>query len=218
MSLENWTAVDKYIDDTLVKQDKALAHALETSAAAGMPAFNVTPAQGKLLHLIAKIHGAKRILELGTLGGYSTIWLARALTPDGKLITIEHNWKYVDLARENIAYAGFADCVEVIHGKGLDVLPKLEGLFDLIFIDADKPANPDYFQWAMRLIRPGGVIIVDNVIRNGLISDPNSEDSSVQGTRQMNALITAEPRATATSIQTVGAKGYDGFTLIRVAE
>lgn len=213
---EQWSAVDRYIDETLVRQDEALQHALATSAAAGMPVFNVTPAQGKMLHLIAQIAGAKRILELGTLGGYSAIWFARALPPEGKLITIEHNWKYVDLARENIAYAGLADKVEVIHGKGLNVLPTLQGPFDLIFIDADKPANPEYFQEALRLSRAGTTIIVDNTVRMGGIADANSEDSSVQGTRRMNDLIRAEPRVSATTIQTVGDKGYDGFTLIRV--
>jgi predicted O-methyltransferase YrrM len=213
---ERWSAVDRYIDDTLIMQDDALRHALETSAAAGMPNFNVTPAQGKMLHLMAIIAGAKRILEIGTLGGYSAIWFARALPPDGRLTTIEHNWKYVDLSRANIAHAGLTDKVEVIHGKGLDVLPKLQGPFDLIFIDADKPGNPEYFQWAMKLSRPGTTIIVDNTVRGGGISDPNSEDSSVQGTRRMNELIKAEPRVSATTIQTVGDKGYDGFTLIRV--
>lgn len=197
-------------------QDDGLSHALATSAAAGMPVFNVTPAQGKMLHLIALTAGAKRILELGTLGGYSAIWFARALPPDGKLTTIEHNWKYVDLSRANIEYAGVADKVEVIHGKGLDVLPKLTGTFDLIFIDADKPGNPEYFQWAMKLSRPGTTIIVDNTVRSGGIADANSEDSSVQGTRRMNELIKAEKRVSATTIQTVGDKGYDGFTLIRV--
>lgn len=214
--LEQWSAVDRYIDDTLVQQDEALKHALQTSAAAGMPFFNVTPAQGKMLHLMAQIAGAKRILELGTLGGYSAIWFARALPPDGKLITIEHNWKYVDLARANISHAGLSDKVEVIHGKGLNVLPTLAGSFDLIFIDADKPANPEYFQEALKLSRPGTVIVVDNTVRNGGIADADSEDSSVQGTRRMNELIRAEPRVNATTIQTVGDKGYDGFTLIRV--
>lgn len=218
-SMQNrWSAVDRYIDDTLVRQDEALTHALNTSAAAGMPNFNVTPAQGKMLHLIAQIAGAKRILEIGALGGYSAIWFARALPIDGKLITIEHNWKYVDLARANIAHAGLSDKVEVIHGKGLDVLPKIEGPFDLIFIDADKPANPEYFQEALRLSRPGTVIIVDNTVRGGGIADAASEDSSVQGTRRMNDLIRAEPRVSATTIQTVGDKGYDGFTLIQVLE
>ncbi len=216
MSLERWTAVDDYISGILVKQDDALQHALDESAKAGMPAFNVTPAQGKLLHLLAQIHGAKRILEIGTLGGYSTIWMARALPADGKLVTLEHNWKYVDLARANLAYAGLSESVEVIHGKALETLPSVQGPFDLIFIDADKPANPDYFRWALKLSRPGGVIIVDNVIRNGEIVDAESEDSSVQGTRRMNELISAEPRVSATAIQTVGAKGYDGFTLLRV--
>lgn len=211
-----WTSVDDYINESLVKQDAALEYALKATADFGAPAFNVTPAQGKLLHLFVASLGAQRVLEIGTLGGYSAIWMARALPAGGKLTTIEHNWKYVDLARANIAQAGVQDRVEVIHGKGLDVLPTLAGPFDFIFIDADKPANPDYFTWALKLSRPGGVIVVDNTVRDGGISDPASADSSVQGVRQMNALVHSEPRVSATCIQTVGAKGYDGFTFIRV--
>ena len=211
---ELWSTVDDYINETLVRQDDALEHALRKSAEAGMPAFNVTPAQGKLLHLIAQIHGAKRILEIGLLGGYSTIWMARALPPDGKIISLEHNKKYAAVARANLEYAGLENLVDIRIGTALNILPTLEGPFDLIFIDADKPGNPDYFQWALKLSRPGSVIIVDNVVRNGEIANANSDDSSVQGTRRMNELIRAEPRVNATSIQTVGGKGYDGFTLI----
>lgn len=216
MSQALWTAVDDYIDATLVRQDEALEHALKEMARAGMPAFNVTPSQGKFLHLLVAALGARRILEIGTLGAYSTIWMARALPAEGNLVTIEHNWKYADLARANLAHAGLVDKVEVIHGKGLDVLPKISGPFDLIFIDADKPANPDYFQGALKLSRPGTVIIVDNAVRMGGIADPASQDSSVQGVLQMNRLIAAEPRVSATCLQTVGSKGYDGFVLIRV--
>lgn len=211
-----WTLVDDYINESLVKPDGALDHALRETALFGAPSFNVTPAQGKFLHLLAAAIGAQRILEIGALGGYSAIWLARALLPGGKLTSIEHNWKYVDLARANIAHAGLSDRVDIIHGKGLEVLPTLTGPFDLIFIDADKPANPDYFRWALKLSRPGGLIVVDNTVRGGGIADPDSADSSAQGVRQMNALVSAEPRVSATCLQTVGAKGYDGFTLIRV--
>jgi predicted O-methyltransferase YrrM len=214
--LEQWSAVDDYITDILVKPDAALERALDESAKAGMPAFNVTPAQGKMLHLIAQIHGARRILEIGMLGGYSTIWLARALPPDGKLVSLEHNKKYAAVARANLEYAGVDKLVDIRIGTALNILPALEGPFDLIFIDADKPGNPDYFQWALKLSRPGSVIIVDNVVRNGEVTDADSDDASVQGVRRMNELITAEPRVSATAIQTVGSKGYDGFTLMHV--
>ena len=216
MSLENWTAVDDYLTDILVKPDAALERALEESAQAGLPSFNVTPAQGKLLHLIAQIQGARRILEIGLLGGYSAIWLARALPPDGQIVSLEHNKKYAAIARANLEYAGVEKLVDIRVGTALNILPTLEGPFDLIFIDADKPGNPDYFAWALKLSRPGSVIIVDNVIRNGGVADADSSDSSVQGVRRMNELINAEPRVSATSIQTVGSKGYDGFTLMRV--
>jgi len=214
--LKQWSAVDDYITDSLVKPDDALQRALDESAKAGLPSFNVTPPQGKLLHLIAQIHGAKRILEIGLLGGYSTIWMARALPPDGKIISLDHNKKYAAVARANLEYAGLDKLVDIRIGTALNILPTLEGPFDLIFIDADKPGNPDYFQWALKLSRPGSVIIVDNVVRNGEIAKADSDDSSVQGTRRMNELIHAEPRVSATAIQTVGGKGYDGFTLIRV--
>jgi len=218
--LEQWSAVDDYITDILVKQDDALIHALDESAKAGMPAFNVTPAQGKLLHLIAQIQGARRILEIGMLGGYSTIWLARALPADGRLVSLEHNKKYAAVARANLEYAGVDKLVDIRIGTALNILPTLakesDAPFDLIFIDADKPGNPDYFLWALKLSRPGSVIIVDNVVRNGEVVDAGSDDASVQGVRRMNELIEAEPRVSGTAIQTVGSKGYDGFTLIRV--
>ena len=215
---DRWSAVDDYINETLVRQDETLEHALRKSVEAGMPAFNVTPAQGKLLHLIAQIHGARRILEIGLLGGYSAIWMARALPPDGKIISLEHNKRYAAVAHTNLEYAGLENTVDIRIGTALNILPTLEGPFDLIFIDADKPGNPDYFQWALKLSRPGSVIIVDNVVRNGEIANAESADGSVQGTRRMNELIRAEPRVNATAIQTVGGKGYDGFTLVRVLE
>ena len=215
---DRWSAVDDYINETLVRQDETLEHALRKSVEAGMPAFNVTPAQGKLLHLIAQIHGARRILEIGLLGGYSAIWMARALPPDGKIISLEHNKRYAAVDHTNLEYAGLENTVDIRIGTALNILPTLEGPFDLIFIDADKPGNPDYFQWALKLSRPGSVIIVDNVVRNGEIANAESADGSVQGTRRMNELIRAEPRVNATAIQTVGGKGYDGFTLVRVLE
>ncbi|MBU6474750.1 MAG: O-methyltransferase [Alphaproteobacteria bacterium] len=212
-----WAAVDGYIDAALVFQDDALRHALAETEKAGAPAINVSPAQGKLLYLLAKLVNARRILEIGALGGYSAIWMGSALPEGGRLVTIEHSWKYAALARANIVYAGLSDKVEVVEGAGLDVLPALEGPFDLIFIDADKPNNPEYFRWAMKLCREGGAIVVDNVVRGGGVIDAENADSSVQGVRRMNELIAREPRAEATAIQTVGAKGYDGFCLIRVA-
>jgi predicted O-methyltransferase YrrM len=214
MSQDLWTAVDQYIADMLVPQDPALEAALQASAAAGLPAINVAPNQGKLLQLLARIQGARSILEIGTLGGYSTIWLARALPADGRLITLEANPRHGEVARENIARAGLAASVEVRVGKAVETLPAIaaegHGPFDLVFVDADKPGNPDYFEWAMRLTRPGSLIIFDNVVRD----DPASPDSSVQGVRRLNELLAAEPRVSATAIQTVGSKGYDGLAII----
>src|SRR4051812_47994888 len=207
-----WTNVDRYITDLLVRPDAALDAALQASKAAGLPDISVTPNQGKLLMLLAQIQGAKLILEIGTLGGYSTIWLARALPPKGSLITLESDAKHADVARANVARAGLAAQVEVRMGLALDTLPLLEsegrGPFDLIFIDADKPNIPNYFSWAMRLSRPGSLIIVDNVVRDGAIIDPASEDASVKGVRRLNELLATDSRISATTIQTVGVKGY----------
>jgi predicted O-methyltransferase YrrM len=220
MDQERWTAVDRYFTDLLVPPDSALDEALKASAAADLPAISVTPNLGKLLMILAQIHGARNILEIGTLGGYSTIWLARALPRGGRLITLEAEQKHAEIARANIDRAGLSDVVEVIVGKGLETLPKLAakgaGPFDLIFIDADKPSNPDYFAWALKLSRPGSVIIIDNVVRDGAVIDAASEDASVQGVRRMNEIIAAERRVSATAIQTVGSKGYDGFAIARV--
>lgn len=218
VSQELWGAVDQYITDLLVPSDPALEAALEASAAAGLPAINVAPNQGKLLEILARLTGARAILEIGTLGGYSTIWLARALPADGRLITLEADPKHAEVARANIARAGLAASVEVRLGKALETLPAVaaegHGPFDLVFIDADKPNNPDYFAWAMRLTRPGSLIIVDNVVRDGAVADPNSTDPSVQGVRRLNEIVAAEPRVSATAIQTVGSKGYDGLAII----
>jgi predicted O-methyltransferase YrrM len=220
MNQDQWTAVDNYYTNLLIPSDPALDGALKASAAAHLPPINVTPTQGKLLHLLARIQGARSILEIGTLGGYSTIWLARALPRDGRLITLEVDPKCAQVARENIARAGLADVVELRLGRALDMLPRLAGdncgPFDLIFIDADKATTADYFAWAMKLSRPGSLIIVDNVVRKGAVIDANSADSDVQGIRRFNQLLAAEKRATATAVQTVGAKGYDGFTIALV--
>jgi predicted O-methyltransferase YrrM len=220
MTQEQWTAVDRYITDLLVPPDPALDAALEASAAAGLPPHDVTPNQGKLLLLLAQIQGARTILEIGTLGGYSTIWLARSLPADGRLITLEANPKHAEVARANIARADLSDVVEVRLGRALDTLPQLagegHGPFDLIFIDADKASNPDYFAWALKLSRRGSLIIADNVVRNGAVVDTASSDPSVQGVRRFNELLAESARVSATAIQTVGSKGYDGFAIASV--
>ncbi|RZS29635.1 putative O-methyltransferase YrrM [Herbihabitans rhizosphaerae] len=215
-----WNTVDQYLTDTLVPADAALDEALRASEAAGLPAINVAPNQGKLLNLIALIRGASNILEIGTLGGYSTIWLGRALPADGQLITLEYDPKHAEVATANLQRAGLADKTEVRVGPALDTLPQLaaegHGPFDLTFIDADKANIPEYFGWAVKLSRPGSVIIVDNVVRNGTVADPDSDDPAVLGVRRLHEEIKAEPKVTATAIQTVGSKGYDGFTIAMV--
>lgn len=220
MSQELWSAVDRYIGDLFVPSDPALDAALASSAEAGLPPINVAPNQGKLLQLLARLRGARAILEIGTLGGYSTIWLARTLPPDGRLITLEADPRHAEVARANIARAGLAGVVELRLGRALDTLVRLfsdgEGPFDLIFIDADKPGYPDYFGWALKLSRRGSVIIADNVVRKGAVADPASKDPMVQGVRRFNELVAAEPRVSATAIQTVGSKGYDGFAIALV--
>jgi predicted O-methyltransferase YrrM len=217
-----WSAVDRYISERLLAPDPALDAALEASAAAGLPAIAVSPNQGKLLYLLARIQGVRSILELGTLGGFSTIWLARALPPGGRLLTLEVESNYAEVARANIARAGLADLVELRVGPALEALPQLaaEGLgpFDLIFIDADKQNIPEYFEWALRLSRTGSVIVTDNVVRAGALADPAGEDPRVEGARRFHELLSAERRVSATTIQTVGLKGYDGFTLALVDE
>jgi predicted O-methyltransferase YrrM len=220
MDKEHWTAVDRYICDHLIPHDSALDAALDLSAAAGLPAINVTPNQGKLLHILALVGGARNILEIGTLGAYSTIWLARALPPGGRLITLEANPKNAEVAKANILRAGLADVIELRLGPALETLPQLasEGRdpFDLIFIDADKPNIPEYFKWALKLSRPGSLIIADNVVRKGAIVDSNSEDPDIRGARGLYELLSAEPRVTATALQTLGSKGYDGFAIALV--
>lgn len=217
-SQQQWADVDRYLVETLVPPDPALEAALADSAAAGLPAISVTPNQGKLLQLLALSRGARRILEVGTLGGYSTIWMARALPADGRLVTLELDPGYADVARANLERAGVADRVEVRVGRAVDLLPALvdEEPFDLVFIDADKPSNPDYFRWAMRLTRPGSLVVVDNVVRDGAVAEGASTDPGVLGTRAVLAAMAAEPRVSATALQTVGSKGYDGFALALV--
>jgi predicted O-methyltransferase YrrM len=210
MTDKSWIEVDSYIQEKLVGEDEALFVATEESANAGLPLIAVSPAQGKQLYLTALALGARRILEVGTLGGYSTIWLARALPADGELISLEIDAKHAEVARANIARAYLAAKVEVKVGRAIDTLKELNGPFDLAFIDADKESNVDYFREALRMSRKGSVIIVDNVVRGGAVTDPHS-NSQVQGVRRLFDMIAHEPRVSATAIQTVGAKGYDGF-------
>ncbi|HEV2295562.1 MAG TPA: O-methyltransferase [Tepidisphaeraceae bacterium] len=217
MSKDQWSAVDRYLTDLLVGADPALEAVLRESARAGLPAINVAPNQGKLLHLLARATGARSILEIGTLGGYSTIWLARALPADGKLITLEADANHAAIARSNFARAGLSDTIELIIGRALDTLPRLHhdnrGPFDVTFIDADKVSTPDYFAWSLKLSRRGSVIIVDNVIRQGEVIDAESRDASVGGVRRLMEMMANEPRVSATAMQTVGSKGYDGFAM-----
>ena len=211
-----WAGVDDYLD-TLITPDPALDAALEDSTAAGLPPIAVAPNQGKMLNLIARIAGARSILEIGTLGGYSTIWLARALPAGGKLVTCEYEQKHADVARANLARAGFGDdVVEIRVGAALDTLPTLTGPFDFVFIDADKVNLAPYVSAALELSRPGTTIVVDNVVRRGAVADPASTDEAVNGAQRMYELIAAEPRLDATAVQTVGRKGYDGFVLALV--
>jgi len=213
-----WTKVDQYFGDAQARHDAALTAALASSVAAGLPEIQVSQNQGKFLHVLATALGATRILEIGTLGGYSTIWMARALPPGGVLVTLEYEPKHAEVARANIARAGLADVVEIQVGAALDTLPQLDARrpFDLIFIDADKPNIPNYFTWALKLARVGTVIIVDNVVRKGTVIDAASDDANVQGVRRFIELVSRESRVTAATLQTVSSKGYDGFTTVVV--
>lgn len=212
---ELWTAVDRYIDDHLVSEDDVLRAATQAAADAGLPAISVTPAQGKLLSLLARASGARVVLEMGTLAGYSTIWLGRAVGPNGRVITLEADPKHAAVARDNLARAGLERVVDVRVGRALDILPSLTGVapFDLVFIDADKPNVPEYFTWAIELSRPGTLILVDNVVRDGALVDDATTDPNVVGVRRLHELLAGDQRVAATTIQTVGAKGYDGITL-----
>ncbi len=214
---QTWRDVDSYIEQVVGASDEALEAALAYSGEHGLPPISVSPAQGKLLHLLARAIGARRILEVGTLGGYSAIWLARALPPDGRLVTLELSEHHAAVARANVARAGLADVVEVVVGRAVETLRSLTGHFDLVFIDADKPGNRDYVEGALRLTHPGSVIVVDNVVRGGRVLDADGDDN-VQGVRRLNELIASEARLSATTVQTVGAKGYDGFTFALVVD
>ncbi len=213
MDARTWQSVDHYFAGQLLRPDPVLDAAQEANERAGLPPIDVSPAQGKLLHLLARTAGARRILEVGTLGGYSTIWLARALPSDGQLVTCEINPAHAEVARANLARAGLDGLVDVRVGAALDTLSTLEGPFDLAFIDADKQSNAEYFRHALRLSRTGTIIVVDNVVRGGRVADADSPDPAVRGTRALTEAVAKEPRVEATAIQTVGTKGYDGFLL-----
>ncbi len=214
---QTWTDIDAYIADLFVHPDPVLDAALEATEEAGMPAIEVAPGHGKLLMLLAMVGGAHNILEIGTLGGYSTIWMARALPPEGRLISLEASADHANVAAANIERAGLSDRVEIRVGPALGALPKLAkedvGPFDLVFIDADKENNPAYFDWALKMSRPGTMIVADNVVRYGGLIDGASEDPSVEGTRSFMEMVANEPRVSATAIQTVSLKGHDGFAL-----
>jgi predicted O-methyltransferase YrrM/quinol monooxygenase YgiN len=211
-----WARVDEYLEDLFTPPDAALQAALDSTGAGGLPPIQVSATQGKLLHVIAKAIGARRILEIGTLAGYSAIWLARALPPGGRLITIELEPKHAEVARASLTRAGVADRVDVRVGRAIDILPRLAtedaGAFDLTFIDADKVSYTEYLDWAIRLSHPGSLIIADNVIRDGAVTESTTGDELVDGIRRFNAALATDPRVSATAVQTVGAKGYDGFT------
>ncbi|MBM7461342.1 O-methyltransferase [Rhodococcus coprophilus] len=215
---ENWSATDTYLADFLVGDDPALDDALAANAAAGLRPIDVAPVQGKFLHLLARIRGARRVLEIGTLGGYSTIWLARAVGESGHVTTLEYEPRHAEVARGNLDRAGVGDRVDIRVGAALDTLPELEGPFDLVFIDADKENNSNYVREALRLSRPGTVIVVDNVVRAGAISDLDDDDPNARASRELVAVLAAEPRLDATALQTVGVKGWDGFALALVVE
>lgn len=220
MAQERWTQVDDYLAGALIPSDAALDAAVRAGVDAGMPQIQVSPTQGKLLYLLARVLGARKILEIGTLAGYSTIWMARALPPDGRLITLEVDPNHAEIARSNFRLARLDSMIEVRVGAALDSLPGLAaegaGPFDLVFIDADRENIPEYVAWALRLSRPGTAMIVDNVVRQGAVVDTSSTDSGVRGVRRMFDLVASEPRLEATALQTVGVKGHDGFAMIRV--
>lgn len=217
-----WNTVDAYFTTLLAPPDPILTATLHDSEAAGLPPINVAPNQGKLLHLLAQLQGAHRILEIGTLGGYSTIWLARALPADGRLITLEYSPAHAEVARANLARAGLDKITEVRTGPALASLAALhdeeQAPFDLVFIDADKANNANYLEWSLKLTRPGSLIIIDNVVRGGAVTDANSEDPHIHGTRAALDLIASHPKLDGTAVQTVGTKGYDGFALARVQD
>lgn len=212
---KQWSNVDNYLIEKLIPKDDILEQVLVNNQQAGLSAFDVAANQGQLLALFVRMTGAKRILEIGTLGGYSTIWMARELPTDGELLTLEADAHHASIARQNLQLAGVAERVKLIEGPALNSLEQLgeHPPFDLIFIDADKPSNPDYLRWALRYSRPGTLIIGDNVVRDGEVTNPQSDDARVQGVRTFIEMLGEDPRLTATAIQTVGVKGWDGFTL-----
>jgi predicted O-methyltransferase YrrM len=220
MNEQQWSAVDEYIDGLFIGDDPALDAALKASGEAGLPAIQVSPSQGKLLMLMARAQHARSILEIGTLGGYSTIWLARALPQDGRLVSLELEQKHATVARQNISRAGLGDRVEVRVGPALESLERLVAEkrepFDFVFIDADKVGYPDYLQWSLKLARAGTTIVADNVVRKGAVADATSADSAVQAVRRMHEMLAREPRVSATVLQTVGSKGYDGWAIALV--
>jgi predicted O-methyltransferase YrrM len=220
MDQETFSAVDRFIGETIVAEDEGLREAVEAAEAAGLPAIQVSPPQGKLLALLVRLVGARRILEFGTLGGYSAILMARALPEDGRLISLEANADYAEVARHSIEAAGVGERVEIRVGPALEALPGLEeegaGPFDLVFIDADKVNTPNYFAWALDHTRPGGLIVADNVVRDGSLGDADAADEATQAQRRLHESLAGEPRVDATTIQTVGVKGYDGFLVARV--
>src|SRR5262245_51748789 len=222
MDQERWTEVDRFITGHMLPADPALQASLVESEAAGLPAIQVSPTMGKLLQLLAQSIGARKILEIGTLGGYSTIWLARAVAPSGRVVTLELNSAFADVARSNLARAGLDARVEVRTGPALETLPLLaaeaNGSFDLIFIDADKESTAEYFRWALKLTRSGSLIVVDNVVRDGTLIDEDRRDAHIQGIRDFYALVAVETQVSMTAIQTVGIKGYDGFAVALVTE
>ncbi len=215
-----WEGVEQYFDEMLVRQDAALRDGLAAAETAKLPAIQVSSGQGKLLHLLARMMGARNILEIGTLGGYSTIWMARALPEGGRIITLEADPKHADVARKNFARAGVESKVELRLGKALDTLPQIaaegRGPFDMFFIDANKSNMPEYFEWSLKLARTGSVIIADNVVREGAVLDPNSKDPDIQGIRRFLNMVGKEKRASGTALQTVSSKSYDGFALVLV--
>lgn len=214
--IADWQRVDAYLGGLFARHDHALNAALANNAAAGLPAHDVSPLQGKLLALLIAASGSRRILEIGTLGGYSTIWMARALPQDGELVSLEVDPTAVRIAQANLAQASLTVQVSLLHGAALDLLPNLQPSFDLIFIDADKPNNPAYLDQAVRLSRPGTLIVGDNIVRGGAVTDPSSSDDRVTGVRRFLRMIADHPRLDATAIQTAGEKGWDGFVLARV--
>jgi len=215
-----WEAVENYLDKTLIPPDSALDAALADAVAANLPAIQVASVHGKLLHLLARIMGARNILEIGTLGGYSTIWMARALPDGGRIVTLEADPKHADVAQKNFARAGVADKVELRLGKALDTLPKVaadgRGPFDMFFIDANKSNMPEYFEWSLKLARKGSLIIADNVVREGAVLDAKSKDADIQGIRRFLEMVGKEKRVSGTALQTVSTKNYDGFALVLV--